>query len=114
MLSHAFDLCHSVIPLSFVIRISSFVPLPALARIAYRGQALTKLRLLAFRFSLLLRLARLLLRTRARSTAGEYNNKHWNEKHRGCQLFHGKVEIRTIAGPLNAATSRKSVEALKA
>ncbi len=109
MLSHAFDLCHSVIPLSFVIRISSFVPLPALARIAYRGQALTKLRLLAFGFSLLLRLARLLLRTRTRSTAREYNAERWNEKHGGCQLFHRRTRIIKL---MSAATFQEIRNAL--
>jgi hypothetical protein len=68
--------------------------LPALAGIAYRRQAFAKFRLLTLGVFLLLRVTCLLLRAGTGSaTAGEYNNKRWNEKHGGCHLFHRRRRI---------------------
>jgi len=53
---------------SFVIRISSLI-LPTPAGIGYRRKAFAKFSLLAVRFSLLVRIPRLLLGTRAGTTA---------------------------------------------
>ncbi len=100
-----FDLCHSVIPSSFVIRISSFVPSPALAGIAYRRQAFAKFRLLTFGVFLLLRLACLLLRARTGSaTTGENNNQRRDKKERASQFFHTQIRITTIIAAINAAS----------
>ncbi len=63
--------------------------LPTLPGIAYRRQALAKLRLLTFSFFLPRCITCLLLRARPLGgTTGEYNNKRRAEKHGGYQLFH--------------------------
>ena len=76
-------------------------PLPSLTRVAYRGQALAKLRLLIFGFFLLLRVACLLLRARPGGTAGEHNNNRRNQKHGGCQLFHRTIRVIKLMGAGN-------------
>lgn len=83
-------------------------PLPTLPGIAYRRQALAKVRLLTLGVSLLLGLTGLLLGAgRWRGTAGEYKYKRWDEKHGGCQLFHRGTRIIKLTW---AATFQKHNE----
>ncbi len=66
--------------------------LPTLPGIAYRRQALAKLRLLTFSF------------LTGGGTAGEHNNKGRDEKHVGCQLLHrGTRIIKLIGGATSEA-----------
>jgi hypothetical protein len=81
------------------IRYSSFalryLVSPTLTRVAHGRQAFAKVRLLAFGFPLLIRLARLLFRAGARtSTAWQRDKEHRNEKCRGRKFFH--MKLRTI------------------
>ncbi|PYK07839.1 MAG: hypothetical protein DME61_11790 [Verrucomicrobia bacterium] len=63
--------------------------LPDLAGIAFRREALAKLRLLSLSFASLLRLARRLLWVRTWTCAAEENkSQDRNQKHEGGQLFH--------------------------
>jgi len=67
--------------------------LPALPWVTYRRQTLSKLRLLAIGFSLLIRLARLLFRARTRTgTAKQRDKERRNHKRRGKQFFHTEIE----------------------
>ena len=82
------------------------VSLPALPWVSYRRQTFSKLLLLALGFSLLISLARLLLRARTRRrTTDQYQKERRNQNRGGEQLLH--TEIGTIIGAINAATSRQ-------
>jgi hypothetical protein len=70
-----------VIHSSFVIRISSLI-LPTPAGIGHRRKAFAKLSLLAIGFSLLVRLPRLLLGTRAGTTAEHKEDKGRRKKNK--------------------------------
>jgi hypothetical protein len=81
--------------------------LPDLAGIAYRREALAKLRLLSLSFTSLLRLARLLLGVRPLICAAEEDkSQRRNQKNKGGQLFH--KSSRTIIKRASAATFQES------
>src|SRR6266480_6588598 len=108
---------HPVIVLQLLIAYSSTITsmstnrkslsdfLPTLPGIAYRRQALAKLRLLTFSFFLPRCITCLLLRAgTGGGTAGEHNNKGRDEKHVGCQLLHrGTRIIKLIGGATSEA-----------
>jgi hypothetical protein len=85
--------------------------LPPLARIAHRRQALAELRLLAFGFPLLIRVARLLFGAGTwGATAQEGDKERRNQKCLNRELLHIRIKKTTIIAAVDAASCRLTIQ----
>jgi hypothetical protein len=85
---------------------SQSVSLPPLTGVAHRRQAFAELRLLAFSFPLLIRLARLLFGAGTwGATAEERDKECRNQKCLGRELLHIRIKKTTIIAAIDRASS---------